>query len=501
MASVSTEISSIKEQTLNSTNFFALLSVNLFMRSFIFSGLIYFSVVLGGWPGQWVLPVLILSFVVGLLAAYVYGKIEAQADAERGLYFYLKNRLGQFAAFVTTFVLFTAGNVLIGFLISFLPKYVFSEFFYLAGVGYENARFLDLAELVKTPQTISLLGIIMVLTAFVLTTFSKSIIPKFYILSTLLLLAIAAILLVQMGLPVHQGLDVAWNAFYGQISFSDVVIQARENGINQNIFGGVYTFASFSIVLWFFLQGYERINLNTSKKKRSSVWVNLLSTLITFLFLIGFFWLFFRNVGYSWMRAQAYLGMITQGDFPGGMTTFAGLLSPYPAYFILISFFLLITMVCTLGTTLIANGVFIQSWAEDNVLPQIFLLRNRTTGKFGISYLIISILFGIGIVLSAFSDMMVDVIGFILVMQLMQIPIFLAVLRFGNNTKLQKKPRFVSLAAGVIVIVLVFTLILFVITPVPTGFTPWLGLIVGGISFLLAIFYYYFLKNKLTQHN
>jgi uncharacterized membrane protein len=201
------------------------------------------------------------------------------------------------------------------------------------------------------------------------------------------------------------------------------------------------------------------------------------------------------------MRAQAYLGMITQGDFPGGMTTFAGLLSPYPAYFILISFFLLIAMVCTLGTTLIANGVFIQSWAEDNVLPQIFLLRNRTTGKFGIFYLIISILYGIGIVLSAFSDVMVDVIGFILVMQLMQIPIFLAVLRFGNNTKLQKKPRFVSLAAGVIVIVLVFTLILFVITPVPTGFTPWLGLIVGGISFLLAIFYYYFLKNKLTQHN
>ena len=500
MASVSTEIASSKDQTPITLNFFTILSSNLFLRSLIFSGLIYFSIVIGGWPGQWVLPVLIVSFLVGLLGAFVYGKIEAHKDADRGLYFYLKNRLGQFTAFITTLLLFISGNILIGFMISFLPKYIFSEFFYIAGVGYENRFFFDIAELLKSPQAISLFGITIVVIAFVLTAFSKSITPKFYVLSTLLLLVIGAILLLQMGLPISQGLDVTWDAFYGEIGFADLVNQARQNGINNFIFGGVYTFASLSVVMWFFMQGYEHINLNVFYKKRSSVWVNLISISITFLFLFGFFWLFFRNVGYSWMRAQAYLGVITQGGFSGWLTTYAGLLSPYPAYFILISVFLLITMISILGTSLISNGVFIQSWAEDKILPDVFLLRNRKNGKYSIPYLVVSILFGIGIVLSAFSNLISDVVGFIMIMQLVQIPIFIAVTRPDKKDQPLTNQPYLSFAAVILGIVFVFALVIFAITPVPTGFTPWLGLIVGGISLLLALIYYFFIKNKLTSN-
>lgn len=499
MASVSAEIASSKDQTPVSLNFFEILSSNLFLRSFIFSGLIYFSVVIGGWPGQWVLPVLFVSFLAGLLGAFVYGKIEAQTDSERGLYFYLKNRLGQFTAFITTLLLFISGNILIGFMISFLPKYIFSEFFYIAAVGYENRLFFDIAELLKSPQTISLIGITLVVITFVLTTLSKSIFPKLYVLSTFLLLALGAILLLQMGLPINQGLEVTWDAFYGEIGFAEVVNQARLSGINNFIFGGVYTFASFIVVLWFFTQGYEHINLNVFYKKRSSVWVNLISISLTFLFLFGFFGLFFRNVGYSWMRAQAFLGVIAQGDFSGWMTTYAGLLSPYPAYFILIGLFLLITMICILGNALISNGVFIQSWAEDKILPEVFLLRNRTNGKYSIPFIIVSILFGIGIVLSAFSNLISDVVGFIIVIQLTQIPIFAAVMRTGKGEKLKTNPL-LFLSALTLGIVFVFAMVVFVITPVPAGLSPWVGLIVGGVSLIIALIYYFFLKNKLTEN-
>ncbi|MAT41952.1 MAG: hypothetical protein CL609_06395 [Anaerolineaceae bacterium] len=501
MSSVSTEISLSKDQTPISKNFFAILSSNLFLRSFIFSGLIYFSVVLGGWPGQAALPVLIISFIVGLLAAFVYGKIEDQTDAERGLYFYLKNRLGQLPAFITTLVLFISGNILIGFMISFLPKYIFSEFFYIAGVGYENRLFFDFAELLKTPQAISLFGIVIVITAFVLTSFSKLIIPKFYVFSTLILISIGFILFIQMGFPINQGLEVTWDAFYGEVSFSNLVNQAKESGINNYFFGGFYSFAGIIVVMWFFMQGYEHINLNVFYKKRNSVWTNLISILITFLFLFGFYWLFLRNVGFNWIRAQAYLVLIAQGDFPGWLTTYAGLSSPFLAYFILTSLFLLISVISLLGTSMILNGVFIQSWAEDKILPEVFLLRNRRNGKLGIPYLIVSILFGIGIILSAFSNLISDVLGFILIMQLAQIPIFVSILMPRSNQDSHKNPIFINFAAVILIIVFIVAFILLLITPVPLGVTPWLGLIVGGISILMALIYYFFLKNKFASIN
>ncbi len=496
MSSVSTENPTGKDQPSNRLSFLTLFSSTLLLRSFVFSGLIFFSIVLGGWPQQVIWPVLLISFGVGLVAAFVYGKMMTERDAGQGLYIYLKNRLGQLGAFITTLLLFVIGNVFIGFLISFLPKYIFSELFTIVGMGNENRLLVDIGTALTNPQVIALFGIVLVVTAFVITSLSKAVFPKVFIVSVILLLLIGVILFLQFGLPVNAAFDAVWDGYEKQPVFAEVVDQAQEAGINDYIFGGMYSLAALSVGLWIFMMGYETVNLNVFFKKRNAVWINLVSVSVSFLFLAGFTIFLVNQVGFPWLRAQAYLGITNPAVFSGWLTTYAALLAPHPIYFLFIILFLLLTTISMLGVSLITHGVFIQSWAEDDLIPKLFLLKNRSNGKTSIPFLLASFLFGVGVVLSAFSSTIIDVVGFVIVLQLTQIPILFAATFLKKSDNPRGDSKF-KIAAGIVLFSVVFSLVLFVITPVPNGFIPWLGMVVAGITFLLGLLYFFLLRHKL----
>ncbi|RLE63510.1 MAG: hypothetical protein DRJ38_07410 [Thermoprotei archaeon] len=276
------------------------------------SGLIPYAWVPWLWPGSDLIAVLTVSMLLCLLHATTYaqiGSIYPRSGSDYVLGSRLIHPAIQFAASFS-FVIFTFLTA--GSLIAWIPSSVLPSFYWSWGVIFNDPGALAVAEWVKTPEGVFLIGLL-----FVFITWLTTILPTKHVVNILnagFFLGTIAWILIYIALLACPGPDAfarTWDKFMGAGNFEKVIPTAEANGLEWStapwwLMALAGTIMGFWIYYGYYIPSFFAGELKEAPKTLIiSGWGSLIYTWL--IFTLGAALMYPRLFSLKWLAAEGYI--------------------------------------------------------------------------------------------------------------------------------------------------------------------------------------------------
>jgi basic amino acid/polyamine antiporter, APA family len=400
------------------------------------------------WPGSDILTILTLGMIFSLVHAVTYSQIGSVYPRSGADYVFASRNLTPVGAFSSNFTLSIFSGLVAGALIAWIPSTLMSSYFTELGALTNQAYLTSWGATLTSGIWVFIIGSVATLVTLALMLISPSKTIAYLKYSFYLAMLSWAIILVSLAVSNPNSFAANWNTFMGAGNFQKVISTAQANGLTYQYSPAVASLAGLIMGFWIFY-GYYIPTFFAGEVKRAprTLLLGSVGSLVFMwaLFAVGAI-LLTRLVPLTWLGAEGYLfygapGVLTALPF---ISFYAAVAVPNIALaaVVFVGFLLSLIALCVTYFYYVSRNFF--AWSFDRLAPE-SLARVKPNGAPWVSVLLITVLAEIGLGLSIYTTIFVQLNFTLFAVLCMMVPVISAViLPWKNKQAFQQAPSLVN---------------------------------------------------------
>ena len=404
------------------------------------------------WPGSDILTILTLGMIFSLIHAITYSQIGSVYPRSGADYVFASRNLTPVGAFTSNFTLSIFSGLVAGSLIAWIPSTLMSSYFTELGALTNQAYLTSWGATLTSGVWVFIIGSIgtVVTLALMLVSPSKTIAYLKY--SFYLAMVSWAIILVSLAISNATSFATNWDTFMGAGNFEKVISTAQANGLTYQYSPAVASVAGLIMGFWIFY-GYYIPTFFAGEVKRAprTLLLGSVGSLVFMwaLFAVGAV-LLERLVPLTWLGAEGYLFYAAPSALNAlpFISFYAAVAVPNLALaaVVFIGFLLSLIGLCVTYFYYVSRNFF--AWSFDRLAPE-SLAKVKENGAPWVSVLLITVLAEIGLALSIYTTIFVQLNFTLFAVLCMIIPVFTAIiLPWRNKQAFEAAPALVNKKIG-----------------------------------------------------
>ena len=412
------------------------------------------------WPGSDILLILTLGMIFSLIHAVTYSQIGSVYPRSGADYVFASRNLSPVGAFTSNFTLSIFSGLVAGSLIAWIPSTLMSSYFFELGTLTGQSYLLTWSGLLTSGVWVFVIGSVFTLVTLGLMLISPSKTVAYLKYSFYLAMVSWVIILVSLAMVDSHTFASNWNTFMGSGNFDSVISTAQANGLTYQYSTATASLAGLIMGFWIFY-GYYIPTFFAGEVKRAprTLFLGSIGSLVFMwaLFAVGAL-LLGRLVSTSWLGAEGYLFYAAPGKLAAMpfISFYAGVAVPnlFLSAIVFIGFLLSLVGLAVTYFYYVSRNIF--SWSFDRLAPSKFA-DVRPNGAPWVSVLLITVLAEIGLALSQYTTIFVQLNFTLFAVLCMIVPVVSAIiLPWKNKQIFQQSPALVNKKIGPIPLVTLF---------------------------------------------
>lgn len=412
------------------------------------------------WPGSDILLILTLGMCFSLIHAVTYSQIGSVYPRSGADYVFASRNLSPVGAFSSNFALSIFSGLVAGSLIVWIPSTLMSSYFFELGTLTGQSYLLSWGSMLTSGIWVIIVGSVFTLITMGLMLISPPKTVAYLKYSFYLAMVSWIIILVSLAMVDSKTFVANWNTFMGAGNFDKVIPTAQANGLTYKYDTATASLAGLIMGFWIFYGYYiPTFFAGELKKAPRTLILGSIGSLVFMwaLFAVGAV-LLGRLVSTSWLGAEGYLFYAA----PSAMTAMP-FISFYAAVAVpnlilsAIVFIGFLTSLVGLGVTYfyyVSRNLF--SWSFDRLAPS-KMAEVRPNGAPWVSVILITLLAEVGVVLSQYTTIFVQLNFTLFAVMCMMIPVLTAIiLPWRNKQVFDQSPALVNKKLGPVPIISIF---------------------------------------------
>ncbi len=400
------------------------------------------------WPGSDILLILTIGMIFSLFHAVTYSQIGSVYPRSGADYVFASRTLSPVGAFSSNFALSIFSGLVAGSLIAWIPSTLMSSYFFELGTVTGQSYLLTWSGMLTSGIWVFIIGSIAVLVTLVLMLVSPSKTVGFLKYSFYLAMISWAIILISLATIDSKTFITNWNAFMGAGNFDQVIPAAQKSGLVYQYSPITASVAGLIMAFWIYY-GYYIPTFFAGEIKRAQRTL-ILGSIGSLVFMWALFGvgavLLTRLVPTTWLGAEGYLfygapGVMTAMPF---ISFYAAVAQPnlILGAIVFIGFFLSLIGLAVTYFYYVSRNIF--AWSFDRLAPA-KLADVRPNGAPWVSVIMITVLAEIGLALSQYTTIFVQLNFTLFAVLCMMVPVLSAIiLPWKNKQAFQQSPALVS---------------------------------------------------------
>jgi amino acid transporter len=461
------------------------------------------------WPGSDILTILTIGMVFSLIHAITYSQIGSVYPRSGADYVFASRNLTPLGAFTSNFTLSIFSGLVAGSLIAWIPSTLMSSYFFELGVMTNQSYLTAWGTALTSGVWVFIIGSVATVVTLALMLVSPSKTVAYLKYSFYLAMLSWVVILISLATSSSSSFIANWDAFMGAGNFEKVISTAQANGLTYQYSPAVASVAGLIMAFWIFY-GYYIPTFFAGEVKRAprTLFLGSVGSLVFMwaLFAVGAI-LLTRLVPTAWLGAEGYIFYAA----PSALTAlpfisfYAAVALPNMAlaFVVFIGFLLSLIGLAVTYFYYVSRNFF--AWSFDRLAPE-SLARVKSNGAPWVSVLLITVLAEIGLALSTYTTIFVQINFTLVAVLCMLIPVFSAIiLPWKNKQAFEQAPALVNKKVGGLPLITFFGCITFAYLlwmvyasyayPAVGGYVTWsvltllLGVVVAGVVIFYAAKY------------
>jgi amino acid transporter len=412
------------------------------------------------WPGSDIITILTLGMVFSLIHAVTYSQIGSVYPRSGADYVFASRTLTPVGAFASNFSLTIFSGLVAGSLLAWIPSTLMSSYFFEMGVLTNQPYLVSLGTSLTSGTIVFLIGSVATLVTLALMLISPDKTVAYLKYSFYLAMLSWVIILVSLAMSNPNSFATNWDTFMGAGNFEKVIATAQANGLTYQYSPAVASVAGLIMGFWIYY-GYFIPTFFAGEVKQASktLIIGSIGSLVFMwaLFVVGAIFLE-RLVSTAWLGAEGYLFYAA----PSAMTAmpfisfYAAVAMPNIALAVVVFIGFLLSLIGLAVTYFyyISRNLF--AWSFDRLAPSRFA-DVRSNGAPWFSVLIITVLCEIGLALSEYTTIFVQMNFTLQAALMMLIPVLSAIiLPWKNKQAYEQAPALAARKVAGIPIISLF---------------------------------------------
>ena len=404
------------------------------------------------WPGSDIILILTIGMIFSLIHAITYSQIGSVYPRSGADYVFASRTLTPLGGFVSSFTLAIFSGLVAGSLIAWIPSTLMSSYLFEVGTVTGQSYLLTWSGILTSGIWVFIIGSVATVVTLGLMLVSPSKTVAYLKYSFYLAMISWVIILVSLASINSSQFIANWNSFMGPNNYQSVITTAQNNGLTYHYDTGTASLAGLIMAFWIYY-GYYIPTFFAGEVKRAprTLFLGSVGSLIFMWALFAFgAVLLTRLTPTAWLGAEGYLFYAA----PSAMTAMP-FISFYAAVaqpnlilggIVFVGFLLSLIGLCVTYFYYVSRSIF--AWSFDRLAPA-KLAEVRPNGAPWISVLLITVLAEIGLALSQYTTIFVQLNFTLFAVITMMIPVFSAIiLPWKNKEAFKQAPSLVTKMIG-----------------------------------------------------
>lgn len=404
------------------------------------------------WPGSDILLILTLGMIFSLVHAITYSQIGSVYPRSGADYVFASRNLTPMGAFTSNFTLSIFSGLVAGSLIAWIPSTLMSSYFFELGVLTNQAYLVSWGTALTSGAWVFVIGSVATVVTLILMLVSPSKTIAYLKYSFYLAMLSWVIILVSLAMSNPSSFSANWNTFMGAGNFEKVISTAQANGLTYQYSPVVASVAGLIMGFWIFY-GYYIPTFFAGEVKRAprTLFLGSVGSLIFMwaLFAVGAI-LLTRLVPTSWLGAEGYLFYAAPSALISMpfISFYAAVAMPNIALAVVVFIGFLLSLIGLAVTYFYYVSRNFFAWSFDRLAPE-KLAEVKSNGAPWVSVLLITILAEVGLALSTYTTIFVQINFTLFAVLCMLIPVISAIiLPWKNKQAFEQAPALVNKKVG-----------------------------------------------------
>jgi len=404
------------------------------------------------WPGSDILVILTLGMLFSLVHAVTYSQIGSVYPRSGADYVFASRTLTPVGAFASNFSLSIFSGLVAGSLLAWIPSTLMSSYFFELGVLTNQPYLMAWGTSLTSGVWVFVIGSVATLVTLILMLISPDKTVAYLKYSFYLAMLSWVIILVSLAASNPNSFATNWDTFMGAGNFEKVISTAQANGLTYQYSPAVASVAGLIMGFWIYY-GYYIPTFFAGEVKQAprTLFLGSVGSLVFMwaLFAVGTVFLT-RLVPTTWLGAEGYLfygapGVMTALPF---ISFYAAVAMPNIALAIVVFIGFLLSLIGLAVTYFYYVSRNLFAWSFDRLAPS-KLAEVRSNGAPWVSVLFITILAEIGLALSTYTTIFVQLNFTLFAVITMLIPVISAIiLPWKNKQAFEQAPSLVNRKLG-----------------------------------------------------
>ena len=404
------------------------------------------------WPGSDILLILTLGMVFCLVHAITFSQIGSVYPRSGADYVFASRTLTPVGAFTSNWTLAIFSGLVAGSLIAWIPSTLMSSYFFELGALTNQPYLMTWGSMLTSGVWVFIIGSMATVVTLILMLVSPAKTVAYLKYSFYLAMLSWLIILVSLALSNPTSFASNWNTFMGAGNFEKVISTAQANGLTYQNSPVVASLAGLIMGFWIYY-GYYIPTFFAGEVKRASKTLILGSVgslvFMWALFAVGAI-LLTRLAPTAWLGAEGYLfyaapSALTAMPF---ISFYAAVAMPNIALAFVVFIGFLLSLIGLAVTYFYYVSRCFFAWSFDRLAPA-KLAEVRENGAPWVSVVLITILAEIGLALSTYTTIFVQINFTLVAVLCMLIPVISAIiLPWKNKQAFAQAPALVNKKVG-----------------------------------------------------
>lgn len=368
--------------------------------SLAYGGAFPYSSATGVWPGANLFGVITVAVGIGLLFAYVYSAMGAAVPHFGADYLVASRVLPPPLAFASSWSMVLFLGLLGGSLIASIPsQWLPTGLRLLSTITGREEILLPIAWLTSS-SGIATLGSVAVVVLFLLMVLPPRVTQRVLLVGVILAVLAWGVIYFQFGMANAAQFPEKWDGIYGEGSFLDHLLRARQGGLMMDYSMNRTLMAGLTLGLWIV---FGHTNVVMFSREVRSPEKNLLRGISLGLLII---WLVLgigalliqRVIPLEWLAAESMLYQSGVTEALPFVLVYGAVLNPNPILTGLVSIAWIFSVLNMAHTVLYTANSELVAWAEDLVIPKEVAFIHPVLNSPLIALLLVCILAVIGVI-------------------------------------------------------------------------------------------------------
>lgn len=390
--------------------------------------------------------------IFSLFHAFTYSQIGSVYPRSGADYVFSSRNLTAVGGFVSNFTLSIFSGLVAGSLIAWIPSTLMYSYFKELSVMTGYAYLSDWASFATSPIGVVSIGTVATLISLGIMLMSSRRIVDYLKYSFYLAMVAWAIILVSLAVSNSSSFISNWNKFMGANNYQLVIPTATSNGLTYSQSPIVASVAGLIMGFWIFY-GYYIPTFFSGEVKRAprTLLIGSFGSLIfMWALFVGGAILLGRLVSTDWLGAEGYLfygkpGLMSANPF---ISFYAAVAYPNVALAVIVFVGFLLSLIGLAVTYFYYVSRNIFAWSFDRIVPE-KLSAVRPNGSPWVAVITIAILAEIGLALSAYTTIFVQINFILFAVLTMLVPVFTAIIfPFKNREAFEKAMSYAKSKIG-----------------------------------------------------